>query len=112
MVGFEEQFTPTRIGNFRQRLGPGGRDQTYSNKKVCVVATDKAYLVEVLYGISLRPECFWVKYSTEPKDGMYLGRCFLLTDQAAGKLCQEFKADPKLMVSLQDDDFFNQFRDE
>jgi hypothetical protein len=51
-----------------------------------------------------------VKYSVVPRDGMYLGRCFLTSDAAAGRLCAEYKAHPKLMTSIQDDDFFNTYR--
>lgn len=51
-----------------------------------------------------------MKYSTEPRDGMYLGRCFLISDAAAARLCAEHKPHPKLMVTLQDDDFFHAYR--
>ena len=40
---------------------------------------------------------------------MYLGRCFLTSEDAAGRLCAEYKGHYKLMVSIQDDDFFNVF---
>ena len=51
-----------------------------------------------------------MKYSVVARDGMYLGRCFLTSDEAAGLLCQEYKGHPKLMVAIQDDDFFNAYR--
>lgn len=41
---------------------------------------------------------------------MYLGRCSLTTDEAVSQLCQELKGHPRLMVSLQDDGWFNDFR--
>ena len=82
-----------------------------SDKKVCLVATDPEFLADLLYGLSLRQDCFYVKYGMVARDGMYLGRCFLATDEAASLLCQELKGHPRLMVSLQDDAWFANFRD-
>jgi hypothetical protein len=75
-----------------------------------LVATDRGFLIELLYQLSLRDDCCSVKYSTFSRDGMYLGRCFLASDAAAGRLCAEHKTHPKLMVSIQDDDFFEPYR--
>jgi hypothetical protein len=106
----ESEFTPSNGGNFMERFGPVGPDGHYSQKKVCLAATDREFLVRFLYEVSLRDDCYYVKFSTRPRDGMYLGRCFLATDHAAAQLCQDLKAHPKFLVSIQDDDFFNQFR--
>lgn len=106
----ESEFTSSHGGNFMERFGPTGRDGQYSQKKVCLVATDQHFLIRFLYEVSLREDCYYVKYSTRPRDGMYLGRCFLATDADAARLCRGFKAHPKFLVSIQDDDFFNQFR--
>jgi hypothetical protein len=77
---------------------------------VCLAATDRESLVRFLYELSLRDDCYYVKYSTRARDGMYLGRCFLETDEDAATLCQDLKAHPKFLVALQDDEFFNGFR--
>jgi putative acetyltransferase len=106
----DPRFTAAASGPFRERYGPRGPDVTYSSKKVCLVATDVQLLMEVLYCLSQREDCFFVKYGTVARDGMYLGRCFLATDEAASELCQELKGHPRLMVSLQDDDWFARFR--
>jgi putative acetyltransferase len=98
-------------GRFRARYGLLGRDRVYSDKKVCLTATDLGFLVDLLYGLSLRDDCFYVKYGTVSRDGMYLGRCFLASDEAASQLCNELKGHPKLLVSLQDDAWFAKFRD-
>ncbi len=82
----------------------------YSKKKVCLVATDKRFLIALLNEWSMRPDCYRVKYSVTARDGMYLGRCFLTSDEAAGRLCQEYKAHPKVLVTIQDDGFFNAYR--
>ena len=51
-----------------------GKAQTagvnYSHKKLCLVATDKAFLVALLLELCERPQCHFVNYSCEPKDGM------------------------------------------
>jgi hypothetical protein len=106
----EAKFQPSPGGAFRQRFGAAGSDAAFSQKKLCFVATDKPFLVRFVYELSLHPDCYWVKYSCEPRDGMYLGRCFMTNDDAAGRLCFEYKAHPKLMVAVQDDEFAAPFR--
>ena len=106
----DPRFTATASGSFRERHGPRGPDGAHSSKKVCLVATDGQFLIDLLYGLSQRADCFYVKYATVARDGMYLGRCFLATDEAASELCQELKGHPRLMVSLQDDAWFASFR--
>ena len=92
------------------RYGIAGPNATHSNKKVCFVATDRAFLAALLYELSTRADCYYVKYSVEPRDGMYLGRCFLASDEAAGRLCEEYKGHAKLMTTIQDDAFFADYR--
>ncbi len=108
----DSRFALVPSGRFRERVGPLGRAAAYSRKKLCLVATDPALLVDLLYGISLRPDCYYVKYGTIARDGKYLGRVSLATDQAISELCQQLKGHRRLMVSLQDDAWFEQFRDE
>ncbi len=54
------------------------------NKKLCFVATDKGFLIGLLDELSDRPDCWAVKYSVEPRDGMHLGRCFLNDERTIG----------------------------
>jgi hypothetical protein len=82
----------------------------YCQKKLCFVATDQALLADVLSQLAERPDCHYVKYSTYQKDGMYLGRCFLLDEHAVGELWAEYKEHPRLFCSVQDDDFTAPFR--
>jgi hypothetical protein len=112
MVDMEDsRFELAPGGKFRERRGAAGQGVPYSQRKVCFAATDLPFLVDLLYELSRRPDCYYVKYSVIPRDGMHLGRCFLTTDRAAGELCQELKPHPKLLVTVQDDDFFAPFRD-
>jgi hypothetical protein len=108
--GYESEFTSCNGGRFMERFGPVGEGRPHSEEKVCFAATDKTFLVDLLDDLSLRDDCYYVKYSTSDRDGMYLGRCFLRTDDAAGRLCEELKTHPKLLVTIQDDEFFNSFR--
>lgn len=104
-------FEPVHNGVFLQRRGGGYRPGgPYTNKKLCFVATDQHVLSELLLELSHRDDCYMVKFSVEPKDGMYLGRCFLLDEQTIGKLWQEYKVHPRLMCSVQDDDFTLPYR--
>jgi hypothetical protein len=43
---------------------------------------------------------------------MYLGRCFMSDEQTIGELWDEYKRHPKLMCSVQDDDFTHAHRRE
>lgn len=108
----DPRFRLVPSARFRERFGPLGQNAAFSRKKLCLVGTDPAVLIDVLYGISLREDCFYVKYGMIAREGMYLGRVSLATDQAVSELCQELKGHPSLMVSLQDDAWFDRFRDE
>lgn len=67
-------------------------------------------LADVLRRLAERPDCCYVKYSVHPRDGMYLGRCFLTDEHEVGVLWAEYKAHPRLFCSIQDDDFTAPFR--
>lgn len=108
----DPRFVLVPSGRFRERLGPLGRDKAYSAKKLCLVATDPGFLIELLYGLSLREDCVYVKYGTIAREGMYLGRCSLATDEAVSELCKELKGHPRVMASLQDDAAFSKFRNQ
>jgi putative acetyltransferase len=107
----DPRFRLSSTGRFMEREGPLGRVAPRSEQKLCLVATDVACLADMLYGLSLRADCVFVKYAAIPRDGMVLGRCILATDQAAGELCQALKSHPRVLASLQDDRFFNGFRE-
>ena len=100
-------------GKFMTRDGRARRSglTAYINQKLCLVATDKEYLVGVLYEASDAPDCFYVKYLVNPKDGMYLGRIFVTTRAAVGERWARYKVDRKLMCTVQDDDYLQPFRE-
>ncbi len=104
-------FEPVHHGVFLMRHGRGRRPGVvYSNKKLCFVATDQSFLAELLFELSNRDDCYMVKFTSQAKSGMYLGRCFLLDEHAVGTLWYQFKQHPKLMCTLQDDDFTESYR--
>ena len=104
-------FQVTASGVFMERRGAGWNDGRHaSRKKLCFVVTDQAVVARVLSELAERPDCYYVKYSIKPRDGMYLGRCFLLHDQEVGALWREYKRHPKMMCNVQDDDFTLAFR--
>lgn len=108
-----EKFEPYMNGVFMLRRGPDapGDAAPPSNKKLCLTATDQTLLAEVLLELSAHPRCRAVKFSAKPKDGMYLGRAFINDDAELGRLWQKYKRHPRLLCSIQDDDFTAQFRD-
>jgi len=95
----------TRDGEGRRR----GRQRC--NRKLCLVATDKEYLVRLLFELSNDESFYFVKYSSMPKDGMYLGRVFLSDETKVALLWRKLRSDSKLMCSIQDDDFTAPYRD-
>lgn len=101
-------------GPYLRRYGPAwtADREKPCNKKLCFVATDKEFLVGLLTQLSERRDCWAVKYSVNPRDGMYLGRCFLSDAETIGTLWDEYKRHPKLMCSIQDDDFTESYRRE
>lgn len=104
-------FQVTSHGVFMERRGAGWNDERrFSQKKLCFIATDQALLMHVLSELADRSDCYYVKYSIEPRDGMYLGRCFLLNDQEVGILWREYKRHRRMMCNVQDDDFTLAFR--
>lgn len=67
------RFELVPSGRFRERFGPSGRGAVYSNKKLCLVATDPEFLIDFLYGLSQRTDCYYVKYGTNRPRGNVLG---------------------------------------
>lgn len=107
----ERHFRPIMGGYFMARWGPAWNEEgRRCEKKLCFVATDQALLAEVLYELSERPDCYFVKYSVHPRDGMYLGRCFLRDEHEVGSLWDEYHGHPRLFCSVQDDEFTAPFR--
>ena len=99
-------------GSFLCRNGAAkSRSKDYANKKLCFVATDQNFLMELLFELSNLEDCFFVKLSSRSRDGMYLGRCFFTTDKLVGDYWAKYKMHPKLMCCIQDDDFTSEFRE-
>jgi hypothetical protein len=98
-------------GHFMDLHGPASNSgRECCNKKLCFVATDQGLLADVLLELAERPDCYYVKYSVEPRDGMYLGRCFLIDEHEIGVVWAKYKDHPRLFCSVQDDDFTAPFR--
>ncbi len=107
----DDLFHPSPDGYFMQIRGPACHAGKRScQKKLCFVATDQALLADVLLQLARRPDCYYVKYSTYQRDGMYLGRCFLTDAREVGALWAKYKIHPRLFCSVQDDDFTAPFR--
>jgi len=97
---------------FLCRDGPArSRSADYSPKKLCFTATRRALLAQHLLELSRRADCFFVKFSTNPRGGMFLGRCFLATDEAVGEVWAQYKNHPAIFCTVQDDSFIEQFRE-
>ncbi len=67
-------------------------------------------LAGVLAQLADRTDCYYVKYSVYPRDGMYLGRCFLTHEHEVGVLWAAYKGHPRLFCTIQDDEFTAPFR--
>lgn len=99
-------------GPYMIRRGPAhaGNSRCPVNRKLCFSATDLETLVRELDTLASRPECFFVKYSVAPRDGMYLGRAFFIDANLLGQLWAAYKSHPRLLCSVQDDDWANTYR--
>lgn len=108
----EEEFeVPNGNAKFLCRDGPAcERGDSCSKKKLCFTSTRRDLLARHLLELSRRDDCFFVKFGVNPRGGMYLGRCFLATDQAVGEVWAQYKSHPALFCTVQDDDFVEGFR--
>src|SRR5262249_24156642 len=107
----ERPFRLSSNRHFMERRGPAwNQEGRCCRKKLCLVATDPALLAEVLRRLGERPDCYYVKSTVRPRDEMYLGRCFLLDEREVGTLWAELKNHPRMMCSVQDDEFTRPFR--
>jgi hypothetical protein len=111
MWKFGSRFRLPSNGYFMElRRLTWNKGKGYCNKKLCFVATDQAILAELLGKLAQRPDCYYVKYSVISRDGMYLGRCFLMDEHEVGLLWAKYKGHPRIFCSVQDDDFTLPFR--
>ena len=111
MSQLNSPFRPSWDGYFMEIRGPAwNQGEQGCQKKLCFVATDRALLADVLGQLAERPDCVYVKYSVYPRDGMFLGRCFLKDEHEVGLLWAKYKPHPRLMCTVQDDDFTARFR--
>jgi hypothetical protein len=96
---------------FLCRNGAAHAEGRYSQKKLCFTSTRRDLLARHLLALSRRSDCYWVKFGVHPRDGMYLGRCFMTSDAAVGEVWAAYKSHPSLFCTVQDDDFIFRFRE-
>ena len=112
-IGRDLGFEPVMDGRFMARDGSARTpDATYCNKKICFAATDLSFLAQLLLEFSEHPKAYFVKFSTRPRDGMYLGRCFFIDEELVGETWAKYKGHPKVFCNIQDDDFSIGWREE
>jgi len=99
----DSRFSAGPSGRAMTRFGRLGEHAPHSQLNLRLVSTVPAFLIELLYGVSLRQDCWCVNYSQVPRDGMYLGQLWLQNDGAVAGLYQDLKRHPRLMVSMQSD---------
>ena len=112
-VGESLGFRAVMDGRFMARDGPArDPEASFCNKKLCFAATDLAFLAQLLAELGEDPQAYFVKFSTRPRDGMYLGRCFFIDARSVGKAWAEYKNHPKVFCNVQDDDFSIEWREQ
>jgi len=106
-------FHSVRKGVFMARDGAArASGEAKCNKKICFTATNLPLLARLLRELSDHPKAFFVKFSTRPRDGMYLGRCFFTDEETVGETWARYKAHPEVFCNIQDDDFTIGWRSE
>lgn len=109
----DSDFYPLMDNRFQARKGPAYQQgAAYCPNKLCLVATDQALLRDVLLELSRDPDCFFVKYDSEPRDGMYRGRCMFMSAENVGRTWAHYKGHPRLNCSVQDDRFTGHWREQ
>ena len=91
-----------RTAPFLARDGPG-RAEVHQDHKACFFASDLEALASLRDDLADEPGTAWVKVSTAPRDGVYLGRAFCTSVEGVIAVWQRFKAHPRLLCCLQDD---------
>ena len=76
----------------------------------CIVSTDKEFLMNFLLQLSDMEECCFFKISDKQRDSMYLARCFFTTDDVVGRQWRRLRSHPKLICSIQEDEFVKFYR--
>jgi len=99
----DARFTAAQNNRFMTRYGRLGEQAPHSQVNLRLVSTDPEFLIDLLYGLSLRKDCWLVSYASTPRDGMYLGQLWLQSDGAVAGLYQDLKGHPRLMASIQND---------
>ena len=96
-----------REGSFLRREGPAYEpDGPKCNKKLCFTSTDIDAMGQLLYELSLRDDCWFVKLDSEPgRHGMVRGRCFLTDEEAVAELWKKHKVTDTVLCTVQDDDW-------
>ena len=80
-------------------------------KKLCFTSTRIDAMLEVLYELSLREDCFLVKLDPgQGPHGMVRGRCFLTTEDAVAEVWLAYKSTDHVLCTIQDDDFTRRYR--
>ena len=110
MDDFSNKFKKSKGKSFWMKDGKGRENVEYSFKKLCFVATDQKLLANILLELSNSEKCYFVKFSVFPKEKMYLGRAFFLSDEEAGRLWAIYKKHAKLNCTIQDDTFTKNYR--
>ena len=109
-------FKSVQEGRYMARDGAARTrtpDVPHCNKKICFAAVDLSFLAHLLRELSDHPKAFFVKFSTHPRDGMYLGRCFFIEteEEMVGVTWAEYKNHPKVFCNVQNDDFTMPWRE-
>ena len=106
-------FIAVMENRFQARYGPAyEKDASYCNSKLCFVATDQDFLRDLLLDLSRDPDCYFVKYDTNPRDGMYRGRCFYISLEKVGQTWARYKMHPKVICTVQNDDVTGPWRNQ
>lgn len=109
-MAYRDVVRPVQRWSLYPVLGAGVEPRGASlREEVCFVATDRALLVEVLCSLAERAVCFYVKYSVQPRDGIYFGRCFLIDEHEVGMHRARNKSHPRLYCAVQADEFTDPF---
>jgi 8-oxo-dGTP pyrophosphatase MutT (NUDIX family) len=110
--GYPDFFVRGGNPTFLSRNGAAYREGAPSlGPKLCFTSTRQDLLARHLLELSRRDHCSEVKFGSNPRGGMYLGRAYMTTDEAVIDVWAEYNNHPSLFCTVQDDAFVAPFRE-
>jgi hypothetical protein len=79
-------------------------------KKLCLVSTDKQFLLDLMVELSAANDCFEVKVRREEREGVHLATCYFTNESALGDAWAQYHEHPKVWALVHDDELSSAYK--